>query len=470
MKTLPEAVSVALAKLKRQYQFYVTVKKINGKYYLYRQFGAWDKIAGRTKITSEYLGKLAENGSFVKKRALVARYPKDTRTTELNLEAGAGLHANMKKKRGIMDFELPSTRDLELLTILSTDARTPVSTIAKRVGLGTYAARSRIKKLERELNLKYTLELDITKLGYLPYIIFIKFGEKQPQSEEFEKILKEDLRIQFCVWAKGDYDLVVYALYENQVAAFDNMHRLRRSTSGYYDSTWYITPFAQTYSFIPLRKEFVENVLKTKEWHKTKEHTSPRDDELKHREFIIIKELNENSTKNLTDIEKEYGLGRGMIINAYSSLRERGIIVRPTAYANTVPIKYIGMISLKIVNVAETYATWEKRITEYISNGLIFNKYSLIGYIGSPDSALVFMPVFNMGDMEKAKDYLQNTSPNGHEISTTVITKIIVGSLCIRRLDNRYSRFQNVLYKLKKFQSRGKQGREKLDDSLVWAE
>lgn len=457
MVRLPHVITSELNRVKGNYPFNVVVKRINGRYYLYRQSGAWDSKSKKTRITSEYLGRITDTGRFMKKRH---HAKEDTGSATIASPHHEEIILYDKLGQGITTlFKSQQIRideiDQKLLTLLSTDSRTPISTMATALGLGPHATRSRIKRLEKALGLNYILEIDVTKLGYLPYIILVKFKDRQPPASDMERLLQSDYRIQFAGWVKGDYDLVIYAIYEDQLSAFDNMHRLRRSmVLRNCDSIWYVTPFAQTYSFVPLRKEFVGSILKNKAWRRGMPHAYANEGELKQRELMALQELNHNSIGDMSEMDRKHKLGRGSIMYAYHALKERGVIIRSTINANPMQIKYIGIISLKIINVGETYVTWKDRLNEYISYGALFNKYSLIGYTGSPDGAFVFIPVFEAGDMEKARDYLQNTAKTGLENETLVITSTIVGSLCFRRLDNSQSHYQSVLYKLKKIEDR----------------
>ena len=56
---------------------YVTVKKINGRYYLYKQLGKWDKERKRTTVISEYLGRINDKGEFIRRRLSAKENLKD---------------------------------------------------------------------------------------------------------------------------------------------------------------------------------------------------------------------------------------------------------------------------------------------------------------------------------------------------------------------------------------------------------
>lgn len=454
MEMQPVDIANVVKKIKKEYPFYVTVKKINGRYYLYKQLGKWDKERKRTTVISEYLGRINDKGEFIRRRLSAKENLKDAES--LIKEHGGEIiwrhnreeQETITQRRKRVNIE---DIDLDILKLLSMDSRMHISKIAKLVGVGSYAARSKIRRLEKEFGVNYILELDISKLGFSPYITFVKFIDKQPDYKELQVLIKSYPKIQFAAILKGEYDLLLYHIEEDTIRTYDDIHQLRRSNVlRNCDSTWHTTPFSQTYSFVPLRKEFIDYVVKVKEWKRTRKHTSPNIDEFTHREAKVLKELSENCTKDFTEIDKEQGLGIGTARYAYAALTDKGIVVRPTITIAEMEIKYIGGIILDIINVDHTYKTWKNRLLDYMTDGPMANKYSLIGYVGLPDSLLLLLPVIQDGDLDKTAGFLYDTSKKGLNKRTFVITNVIIGSLCYRRFDNQYSRHYEILTELER--------------------
>ncbi|MDE1870156.1 MAG: hypothetical protein KGH71_04195, partial [Candidatus Micrarchaeota archaeon] len=67
MLTLPDKIKVTLGRLRAEFKFHVSLKKINGKYYVYRQTTAWNKSTKKLKVLSTYLGRITGEGAFIKK-------------------------------------------------------------------------------------------------------------------------------------------------------------------------------------------------------------------------------------------------------------------------------------------------------------------------------------------------------------------------------------------------------------------
>ena len=77
-----------------------------------------------------------------------------------------------------------------IVRILSENARASVSDISKTTKLSRKTVTDRIKRLEEEMGLKYTIELNEEALGLSsPHLILVTFKEK-PDYDAIAKMLK----------------------------------------------------------------------------------------------------------------------------------------------------------------------------------------------------------------------------------------------------------------------------------------
>src|SRR5208282_1722902 len=117
--------------------------------------------------------------------------------------------------------------------------------------------------------IRYLAEIDTEKLGYLKFLIFVKFLDKLPSNDEISAAIKNEPRIQFAATLTGgEYNLLLYILVENN----SEINIIRKtlvvnSPLINYRSEFYITPFYETYNFIPIKEEFVD-LLKTSKTEK----------------------------------------------------------------------------------------------------------------------------------------------------------------------------------------------------------
>ena len=454
MDKVPKIIKSQFDKLREQSTSRIYLKSINHRFYVYKESGFWDKERKRTKINSEYLGRILEDGTYVRR---LASYKDELEKAKSLIALHGGKILWEEKKEDAVSLqqntEISATEvDLKLLTALSMNARLSASRLAEISGVNEQTAYSRVKTLENKLGVKYLLELDVSKLGYTPYIILIKFEGKMPTTEGLRKALSNEPKIQFVAATKGDYDVVAYMLDESVGKALDNFRNILFNTElGKYGARWNVMPFATVYSFMPLRDEFIDKILKGREWKRTREHPTPKQEELMQRELLVLRELNNNSNESLSKIDVKYGLDAGTTRYAYQTLKNQEIIVRSTITMANLPIKYTGIILVANIYEQKVKENRHKLLFDIMEYGDVSNKYSLMGNIGMPDGAIMFMPVLNEGDIDKAAVRIEREL-QGSVVRSLVVTDVLFGSFAYRRFDNDYSRQYNLLVEFRKLE------------------
>lgn len=454
MSKIPERVEKAFRALKQEYE-HIYLKQLKANYYVYKQTYEWQQDRKISKTVSEYIGKITSEGVFVKRlvsykdefekaKAIIAAHGGEITWHKGKEEPAKGLPELEKSEINVKD------RDLKLLMALSMNARMPISKLAKLAGLSGQAAYSRIRTLEARLGIKYLLEVDLEKLGYTPYLLIVKFNDEAPSAEEIRNAFMSEPRVQLSVMIKGTYELIAYILDKNYTTAADNFRSLIIKTGlARYKAQWNLMPFGQVYSFVPLRENFIETMLETRKRGKQPGNTSVREDKLLRMEFIVLKELNANSIQSFSEIDKKYNLNKGTARYAYSRLKAREVIIRPTISLTNLPLKYIGIIQIMDIDEKAVGENRYKSLLDLIKYGNIVNKYCLSGNIGMPDGAIRFLPIFNDLDIDKIAKNIEKEL-RGCAVRSFVVTNLMVGSLCYRRFDNDYSRQQRILVELGK--------------------
>ena len=152
--------------LKSLYPFTLSLKKISGRYYVYKESGTWEKELKKHKTISEYLGRIDESGRYIKKRRS-ARI--DLKEAKAIIEENGGeviWHSNQPNPDAPQTSEsrlnLKET-DLKILTALSMNARIPASRLAEICGISKQMAYS----------LQILLELDIVDSPDALYLVLI---------------------------------------------------------------------------------------------------------------------------------------------------------------------------------------------------------------------------------------------------------------------------------------------------------
>ena len=432
MVTLPKEVAERLERLRGEHSHYVTVKVIRGKYYAFEVTGKWDKNLKKNKTITAYLGRIRENGEFT---------PVSHRNT-VDVEVK---RAEFQSEKSIDE------QDRTVLRNLSMNAQMPISELAKKLRLSPSATRYVVERAEKKYAIKYFVEIDTELLGYRNYITLVHFIDKVPAISFIKEALKNEFSIQIAFTTKGKYDLIFFSLARISRDIALLVSRLLSGAFKSYEARWYTSPYYSAYDFIPPRSEFFDLLLKDKRvWKKgkdreTQEWIKKSSDQLTGAEFYLLKELSRNGAVTFADVERDYSLAKGMAQYAFHKLTDRGIIKRITITMESLPIKYNALISATIINGEEFAKTRANFLFDVIreTEGPI-NRYVAIGDIEVPKSILFIMPVFKDGDLEDAEDNFKR-KVKGINLKSLIITNVILGRLCYRRLDNDYSRHYSAL-------------------------
>lgn len=346
---------------------------------------------------------------------------------------------SFENKRAAHDYE----HEVEgiLLTALSMNGRIPFSSLGELVNLASQPTYRRVKLLENKYGMRYTAEIDIGKLGYLKFLMLIKFASDFPKEEEMTSAISREPEVQFAAMLRGGaYDLILYALAKDNYDIQTLRRRLMEAGLGKYEAKWYIVPFDETYSFVPLRDEFIETLKNKALKGREKKITAAagKQKQIIQREFTVLKELNARGKIEFKEIDKKYSLDAGRSQYAYFKLLSSGLLKRITITMRDPHIKYIGAIFMTVTNYSRFIKTREKLLRNIMGDSKSpLNKYLLVGDIGEPYGIIFLVPVFDDGDLEERVRKLSKIK--GTEISIAVITKILYGNLCYRRFDNAYS-------------------------------
>jgi DNA-binding Lrp family transcriptional regulator len=443
MKGVPSAVRKAFERLRRESSGGIYLKLINGKHYVYKESGRWDREAGKSRVKSEYLGRILEDGTYVKKissysdeleraKALIAE--KGGKITWAEREGGGALLPREAAKA------VSDETDLKLLTALSMNARASSASIGRIVGLSATATYNRIKNLEKRFGIRYLAELDLEKLGYLTYIVTIKFLREVPTQEQLEETLRKDPRIQLAFLTKGDYDLILFIVMEAEgERARLIMGSERELLFPKHDARWYNAPIYSLYSFIPLREEFL-GILGQRVWTRSKGSPNPPEGSISQSEFAVLSELSKNGTADFSKIDAKYGFDKGRTQYAYHKLRTKGIVKRVTMTMTDLPLKYLAVLYVEDINDAKWEANKPALLSHTIKDTASpTNHYVFAGDTGIPNGTLFVLPVFRDEDLKNTEGEISSIIEDAR-ISDSFVIKCLVGAPCFRKFDNRYSK------------------------------
>lgn len=435
---LPEKVLGALSRIRREHKHYVDVKVIGGRCYVYESTSRWDPGSKKVKKTAKYLGKITADGNFIRS---VPRAPESEAAQvkpALKRVRPAARAAYEQAAESIGKY------DRKMLTELSMNGRATVSELAKEIGLKNTATEWQRGNIERRYGIRYLAEIDVRKLGYLTYIVMIKFEGKKPGINEARRELEREPSVQLAMVTYGRYDLIMYMMMSRYDDIKVHFFNIRSRIFPSYDLKLYVVPFYLDYSFVPIRDAFFGS-LAERVWTRSSERPRPKEGELLKREYAVLRSLNSNGREEFTNIDSEYGLPPGSARYTYHKLMETGVMKRVTISMGNMRVNYISAISLQKINHVK-FADDRKQLLQHIIDDRkdsVTNRYALVGDIKMPEGVLFIMPVRNDAEAIEADDQLRKIG--GAEVDSMIVTNVIVGSLCYRRFDNRHSSQYSIL-------------------------
>jgi DNA-binding Lrp family transcriptional regulator len=371
-----------------------------------------------------YLGRITNTGIFIQVKTRKQREVVPQEISETAPEVDAG----QKTLETAIREEKRYKHEPAILTALSMNGRIPMSVLGKIVGLKETAISLQVRKLEKRYGIKYLAEIDATKFGYTQFLVTVEFLDTMPKIDELQKILLGDARVQLGLIAKGDFNLAIYVLAKDSDEINAVVGKLRESI--HHKSIWVTSPLQEGYGFVPLRTEFLDLIK----------------DKLLVREYSILKELIINGNADFSGIDRKYNFDSGRAQYSFHKLKEQGIIKRITISMHNLSIRYVGIIIKTVIDRDMYIENYRERslldIAEDPGNNL--NAYLLVDDIVSPDGVVLFMPVFNDGDLEHKIESMSD--PNlGIRVKSLIISNILVGNFCFRKFDNTYSMQMDVL-------------------------
>ena len=441
---LPIKIREAYEKLKVEYKLGISLKTIAGRYYIYRQASHRDKESQKLKVKSIYLGKITEEGVFVKKDQKlnnldIAKSIIEAHGGKIILPIDNG--SAETNQQGTTFSKLDST-DKRLLEILSMNSKANLTMLGEKLGIKYSTLYEKVERLKKTFDLKYFTEIDIEKLGFSWFATFVKFRGIKPAAEKLKAALENEGRVQLAFLTAGGFDLIFFTSAENTRVFSDTITNIRSDSSiKNYTSDWYSSSFDQTYGCIPLREEFFE-VLKNKIWKKSRENTRPKSGELLEREYIVLKELSSDASISFAEIDVTNNLPIGSASNTFEKLisEERGVIRRPTLTMQNPYLKYIMLLKFRIENRAQFEGSRKELLTNIIGKhpAEITNRFTYVGDVDMPDGVMLFLPVFSEDYAQSVEDEISNKL-KGIELESMSITSILVGQFCYRKFANAHS-------------------------------
>ena len=316
-----------------------------------------------------------------------------------------------------------STLSRKIVRMLSENSRLSMAELAKRLDVSRPTVKEKIRRLESELGMRYTLELNEEALGLnSPHLIAVKF-KKKPDYARIKEILTRSYIPQVAFSVSGDYDMAIYAnaMSGGEYAKWDKAMRiLLRDFRAVWEPSEVVH---KQLCFFPIRNE---TIARTK---------------LDQNSRSLLLYLNDNSRVSFQQLSKNLNIHFNTVKYNFDKLMASGRIRRPTITMD--PIKGISFMSwFSNYSPAEGYENSSAKarlpLFDDDENPLI-NRYLLTAsLIGSHD--LFSIDVFDNKAAAVKYDLSYHKKlfvKHGIEMTSGEIKKLIIGKLPIRSIDVR---------------------------------
>jgi DNA-binding Lrp family transcriptional regulator len=406
------------------------LKRIGGGYYVYLSSGRLDKETGKMKKVSIYKGRITPEGVFIpikrKKGSVLREFAKQLKEKGAILgvdTADVIQNPNAEARSDSLKYEKT------ILTALSMNGRISMPALSRMLCLSVNATTWQVKSLERKYGIRYLPEIDVTKFGYMQFMLAVKFLDRAPPTSELKALLLKEPRIQLAMTVKGEYNLMMYVLAKNITELNEDILLRMSKALNEYDMEWETIPLYETYGFMPVRTEFID-FLK---------------DRLLEREYAVLKRLNTNGNMKFSAIDSTYGFDEGRSSYSYYKLRSEGKIRRMTISLQKLPFRYLEVIIETLVNRKQFEANRAKSLSNIISDDeSLTNRYAAVYDTVSPYGTMLIMPVLDYTGSNKASEELSNLDL-GMKFTKITVTELIFGDFGYRRFDNAHSVQQCIL-------------------------
>ncbi len=322
-----------------------------------------------------------------------------------------------------MDF-YPLTQKM-IVRELSADSRATVTELSKAANCSRVTVTKQLKNLEKSLGIKYTIEVDETKLGTTErHLITVKFSKK-PDTKLLKAFFAKEQFAQQVYLTEGDFDLIIYARAGDPVS-YIRWETYISSELSEYGAVIRPSEFVLShFGYFPLQDDFVDDIKSIKLSEKDKK---------------ILKLLNENSRMSFTEISKKAGLERGTTRYRIFNLRKTGIIKRFTIAVQNPPKKYIAayFVNYRFNKTTQERSAMARSSYMNADEGVpLLNTFQILAPTSGSYRFFTMALFENRQEaLDRAiKEHARIFSKENVEIKEARITEVIKGLLPFRNLD-----------------------------------
>jgi DNA-binding Lrp family transcriptional regulator len=305
-------------------------------------------------------------------------------------------------------------KDKQILFLLDTNARLSYVQISKHTKLSKDSVRYRISALQKKEVLKGTRAIiNINKLGYDSYHLFIQFN--RPLEEIEEKIipkLEKHKFIRAILSFSGKYDLEL-AIVAKSVNKFDLAMEKIILDCGNYLENYIVLITTQSYINRSIPLSFYNKPIKNKSNISNKK-SLPENFKLDIKDKQILNEISNNATKLYYQIGNDVGLSADAVTRRIKRMQRLGIIekfVPVVNYSNLAYGTYALLVQIKNLT-SQKKATLKQLLSK--DKNVIWATHSIGNY-----NLLMYLCVKDTNNVHFTLNQIRNYFPedcNNYEV------------------------------------------------------
>lgn len=210
----------------------------------------------------------------------------------------------------------PGDRQSLLLRILSDNSRATITSITKKLGCSRITTSRLLSKLENELGIKYTLEINQDKLEPSEmHVVHVKFG-KSPNLKTLQGFFKNDLNSEAAYISNNKNNMIVLSRTDDPSSYLHWEQGLASAIARYKPIIKHSEIIHPNFGFFPLGDNFVDHVS--------------RNLKITQKDKQILSIMNQNSRINYNELSRRTGLNEDTIHYRVYRLQKMGLIKRFT--------------------------------------------------------------------------------------------------------------------------------------------
>jgi len=250
-------------------------------------------------------------------------------------------------------------KDKKILRLFSSDCRLSLTQIAKQVSLSRDAVNYRITNYEKKGIIQgYRTVVDLSKLGYSNYHIFLKLSN--PSSEIEKKIqlrLCKINNIRALIKFSGNFDYEIALVVKNLTELDTIITKIIQACSG----------FLHDYEIIAITKTYVTETFPPDFIPKQAKESRPfKESKIDKKDIEILKIIGENSSIPLYEIANKLNISADSVAYRINNMKKSGIILKFIPIINYVSLGY-NLYTI-LLNINEFNEEKEKILINFFDN------------------------------------------------------------------------------------------------------